>query len=243
VYISHAAKQDPRARDRVGAPPFECEIFGLTGGLFPKLRLDTLCRSLYIDAMITESKAAKKVWTEAELQALPEDGYLHEVVNGELVMSPKNDFYHGDICAELLTALRTHAKANQLGAVWDSSTGFWMLTRNCRAPEISFVSKERLVRMGFKRSTRKFFPAAPDLAVEVLSPNYTRAEIDERLKEFFAGGTRIAWVINPDSESVEVYQGPDKRKLLGVGADLEGEHLLPGLRYPIADLLKEWGWE
>ena len=47
-----------------------------------------------------------KVWTEAELQALPEDGYTQEVVNGELVMSPKNDFFHGDICSELLTALR-----------------------------------------------------------------------------------------------------------------------------------------
>jgi Uma2 family endonuclease len=118
-----------------------------------------------------------------------------------------------------------------------------MVTRNCRAPDISFVSKERLTRMGFKRSTRKFFPAAPDLAVEVLSPNNTRAEIDERLKDFFSSGTQIAWVIDPDSESVEVCQAPDKRKLLGAGAYLEGEHLLPGFRYPIDELFKEWDWE
>jgi Uma2 family endonuclease len=193
--------------------------------------------------MITESKSVKRVWTEAELQALPEDGYLHEVVDGEMVMSPKNDSYHGDICAELLTALRTHAKKHKLGAVWDSSTGFWMQSRNCRAPDISFVTKERLVRMGFKRSTRKFFPAAPDLAVEVLSPNNTRAEIDERLKDYFGSGTQIAWVINPDSESVEVCHALDQRQLLGVGADLAAEHLLPGFRFPIADLFKEWDWE
>jgi Uma2 family endonuclease len=193
--------------------------------------------------MITESKSVKRVWTEAELQALPEDGYLHEVVDGEMVMSPKNDSYHGDICAELLTALRTHAKKHKLGAVWDSSTGFWMHSRNCRAPDISFVTKERLVRMGFKRSTRKFFPAAPDLAVEVLSPNNTRAEIDERLKDYFGSGTQIAWVINPDSESVEGCHALDQRQLLGVGADLAAEHLLPGFRFPIADLFKEWDWE
>jgi len=193
--------------------------------------------------MITESKAAKKVWTEDELRALPEDGYLHEVVNGELVMRPKNDSYHGDICAELLTALRTFARTNRLGAVWDSSTGFWMFTRNCRAPDVSFVSKERLIRMGFKRSTRKFFPGAPDLAVEILSPNNARAEIDQALKEFFASGTQIAWVINPDFECVEVCHAPDKRELLGVGADLQGEHLLPGFRYPVADLFKGWDWE
>ena len=41
--------------------------------------------------MIAPADAAKKVWTEAELEALPEDGFIHEVVDGELVMSPKNN--------------------------------------------------------------------------------------------------------------------------------------------------------
>ena len=86
----------------------------------------------------------KKVWTEAELEALPEDGYIHEVVNGELVLSPKNNWQHGDICAELLMALRSFANQHKLGAVWDSSTGFWMQNLNCRAPDISFVVKARL---------------------------------------------------------------------------------------------------
>ncbi len=185
----------------------------------------------------------KKAWTEADLQALPEDGYLHEVVNGELVMSPKNNPYHGDICADLLMALRSFAKARQLGAVWDSSTGFWMHNRNCRAPDVSFIPKERLQRLGFKRSSQKFFPGAPDLAVEILSPNNTRAEIDERLRDFFASGTQIAWIIDPATERVEVCFSPTQRKLLGPGADLDGAQLLPGFRYPIADLFKEWDWE
>src|SRR5207253_1408407 len=83
---------------------------------------------------------SKKVWTEAELRALPEDGYLHEVVHGELVMSPKNSFYHGDICADLVMALRAFAKANKLGAAWDSSTGFWMKNRNCRARAVLWMA-------------------------------------------------------------------------------------------------------
>jgi Uma2 family endonuclease len=87
---------------------------------------------------------ARKVWTEAELQALPEDGFLHEIVGGELMMSPKNDAFHGDICTQLTSALLSFARAGRLGAVWDSSTGFWMKNRNCRAPDISFVSRERL---------------------------------------------------------------------------------------------------
>jgi Uma2 family endonuclease len=184
----------------------------------------------------------QRVWTEAELQALPEDGYLHEVVDGELVMSPKNSLYHGDMCSRLLAALVNFNEAHGLGAVLGSSTGFWMHNRKCRAPDISFVSKERLLRAGFQRRTEKFFPAAPDLAVEILCPNNTRAEINDRLKDFFSSGTTIAWIISPDDECVEVCHSPDRRQLVGSGGVLEGENLLPGFRYPIADLFKEWDW-
>src|SRR5947208_13489155 len=90
----------------------------------------------------------QKVWTEAELQALPEDGYIHEVVDGELVMSPKNDFYHGDICTRLSFALEASNREHKLGVVLDSSTGFWMHNRNCRAPDISFITKSRLLSLG-----------------------------------------------------------------------------------------------
>ena len=83
--------------------------------------------------MITTVEAPKKIWTETELQALPGDGYIHEVVNGELVMSPKNTWYHGRICSRLLIAIGNCVSEHRLGAVLDSSTGFWMFNRNCRA--------------------------------------------------------------------------------------------------------------
>lgn len=150
-----------------------------------------------------------KIWTEKELQALPDDGYLHEVVNGELVMSPKNNPEHGEICARLLTALRTYAEAHRLGAVWDSSTGFWMENENCRAPDVSFVAKARLA--GRRRPRREFFQGAPDLAVEVLAPTNTPQEITERLKDFFASGTQIAWVIHPEEQFVELDHSPTQR--------------------------------
>jgi Uma2 family endonuclease len=181
-----------------------------------------------------------KVWTESALEALPEDGYIHEVVDGELVVSPKNNYQHGDICAELLMELRAYAKRNALGAVWDSSTGFWMHNRNCRAPDISFVSKARL--KGLKRSSRQFFSGAPDLAVEVLSPSSNPQEITERLHDFFSSGTRLAWIIHPEEQFVEICHSPSNRKISGSGAMQDGEDILPGFQYPIGDLFKEWEW-
>jgi Uma2 family endonuclease len=193
--------------------------------------------------MNTAPSVERKIWTEADLQALPEEGFLHEVVDGELVMSPKNDFYHGHICARLSAALYAFAVERRLGVVLDSSTGFWMENRNCRAPDISFITKDRLVRLGFEPSTRKFFPGAPDLAVEILSPNNTRTEIDGRLQDFFTSGAQIAWIIDPDAKRTEICRAIDKRTLVGVGGFLEAEPLLPGFRYPLADLFKKWDWD
>ena len=133
---------------------------------------------------------------------------------------------------------RTH----RLGVVLDSSTGFSMQNRNCRAPHVSFISKERLIALGVKRSSKKFFPGAPDLAVEILSPHNTPAEMPSRLQDFFASGTRITWIINPDDHSVEVCHSPTARQLLGLGAELTGDDLLPGFQLPIAELFEEWDW-
>jgi Uma2 family endonuclease len=184
---------------------------------------------------------ARRIWTEKELQALPDDGYLHEVVAGALVMSPKNNFEHGDVCARLLTALNNFVRARKLGVVLDSSTGFWMHNRNCRAPDVSFIAKARL--RGLKRPPVAFFEGAPDLAIEVLAPSNTPAEIAERLADFFFSGTQLAWIIHPEEQFVEICHSPVQRKILGSGAVLDGEQLLPGFQYPIADLFEEWDWD
>jgi Uma2 family endonuclease len=185
--------------------------------------------------------AERKKWTEEELQALPDDGFNHEVVDGELVMSPKNNPEHGQICMRLAAALHMHVEREKLGATFDSSTGFWMENENCRAPDISFVSKERL--RGLKRPSKKFFRFAPDLAVEVLSPNNTRAEIQERLRDFFSSGTRLAWIIDPESKSAEVCYSLEKRKLVGPNGELNGDDVVPEFRFKLAELFKEWEWE
>jgi Uma2 family endonuclease len=186
---------------------------------------------------------AKKVWTEAELMALPEDGFIHEIVDGELVMTPKKDFWHAHMCVRLSAAIEEFNREHKLGVVANSSTGFWMSNGNCRAPDISFLAKARLQSAAFSSRTRRFFPGAPDLAVEILSVNNTRSEIEARLKDFFSSGTQIAWVINPDSESLEGCHSLTERKLVGPEGYLEGEQLLPEFRYPIGDLFKEWSWE
>jgi Uma2 family endonuclease len=59
----------------------------------------------------------------------------------------------------------------------------------------------------------------------------------------FSSGTQLAWIVHPDEEFVEVCHAPSDRKLVGPGGELEGEHLLPGFRYPIDELFAPEEWE
>jgi Uma2 family endonuclease len=183
-----------------------------------------------------------RIWTEAELQSLPDEGYIHEVVHGELVMSPKNNFQHEHICERINFALESFNRSHRLGAVFGSSMGFWMANRNCRAPDVSFVTKERLLRVGFKPDTKSFFPGAPDLAVEVMSPGNTRADMDGRLADFFGSGSKLVWIVHPDEQFVEVCHGRSDRRIVGPAGFLEGEDILPGFRLAVSDLFRGWDW-
>ena len=116
-----------------------------------------------------------------------------------------------------------------------------MNNRNCRAPDVSFISKERL--LGKKRADSAFFQGAPDLAIEVLSPNNTPSEISRRLKDFFSSGTRLAWIINSEEECDEVCSSPIDRRLVGPGVVLDGGEVVPGFQLNLAELFKEWDWD
>jgi Uma2 family endonuclease len=191
----------------------------------------------YLIAMIAvENKPASKVWTDEEILNLPHDSYTYEVVDGELVMSPKNNPQHGNICVRISARLLDYADARNLGQVFDSNTGYWMVNRNLRAPDVSFLASGRLP----KGSATAFFHGAPDLVVEVLSPTNTRRELDERLRDFFESGTKLAWVIDPEERCAEVCRSPIDRRMVGPGGILEGENVLPGFKLPLADLFRGW---
>jgi Uma2 family endonuclease len=187
--------------------------------------------------------APRKAWTEAEWQALPEDGCIHELIDGELVVSPRHDCFHGDICTRLSAALLVFAETRRLGAVWDSNTGFRMHNSNIRAPSISFVIRARLNERGCRALPRRFFPGAPDLAVEILSPDYARQEMDERLQDYFSSGTRLAWLVDPEAQQLEACRSLTERRRVSSNGCLDGEDLLPGFRYFVADLFKVLDWE
>ncbi|OLP16925.1 hypothetical protein BST81_18215 [Leptolyngbya sp. 'hensonii'] len=178
-----------------------------------------------------------KVWTDEEFMALPDDGGRYELVNGELVDMGNSGMEHGYIASLLNIVVGSYVRSQKLGVICDSSTAFNLKSGNKRSPDFSFIARERL--QGVKRLPKGYFQGAPDLAVEVISPNNTFAEIHSKLVEYFDNGCRLAWVINPDEQSVLVYRQPQPDQLLKGTDNLTGEEIIPGFILPVADLFAE----
>jgi Uma2 family endonuclease len=100
-----------------------------------------------------------------------------------------------------------------------------------------------LVRLGFKPDTKVFFPGAPDLAIEILSPGNSRAEMEKKLSDYFSSGAEQAWLVDPENEEMEIWHSLTDRRLAGSEGMLTGEPILPGFRLPVSDLFKSWDWE
>ena len=178
-----------------------------------------------------------KTWTETELLALPKEDGKYELVDGELTLMPPASFNHGDVSSELISQLRHFVQKNKLGKVVEGQTGFWMKSGNLLSPDVSFVNKSRLAKFGEQPSV--FFPGAPDLAVEVLSPSETRASIKRKLVEYFSSGTKLAWIVSLKTKSVSVYRNPDSvEKVCGIGGVISGEEVVPGFTLAVKELFE-----
>lgn len=179
--------------------------------------------------------SATPLMTADELFELPDDGYKYELVEGELLRMPPAGAEHGDIALNAGFLLKGHVKAHDLGVVCAAETGFW-LKRNpdiVRAPDASFVSKERIPPEGIPRG---YWPFAPDLAVEVISPHDRFDDVQEKMAEYFAAGTRMVWVLHPRTRTVLVYRSLHDVRSLGPDDELGGEGVIPGFTCRVAEL-------
>ena len=81
-------------------------------------------------------------------------------------------------------------------------------------------------------------PLVGDLVVEVVSKSNTKPEIARKLREYFAAGSRLAWVVEPKPQTVRVHTAPDEFVVLGVDDWLDGGSVLPGFRLAVRELFE-----
>ncbi len=182
-----------------------------------------------------EAITEKKTWTDEELMALPRDGYKYELIDGDIEMSPTG-LTHGNIASYIVSELTLIVRKKKIGFVVDSSTGFRMKQGDVLSPDVSFISIKRL--SGHKRLPEGFYEGAPDIAVEILSPNDRIHALHKKLAKYFDNGTKLCWVVNPTEETVYVYHSPTRDVILTKADTLDGEDVVPGFKLSVSELFE-----
>ena len=172
--------------------------------------------------------------TALDLIKMPDDGYRHELVRGELIQVPFLGQRRGRIVAKVTTHLWNHVEAERLGQAL-ARTGYLLESDpdTVRAPDASFISRERLDEIG---ETDGYWPSAPDLVVEIISPNDRYTDVEAKVAEWLEAGTRMVIVVNPRRRSVRVHRSPTAVDDLVEGDTIQGGDVVPGWSMPISGL-------
>jgi Uma2 family endonuclease len=158
---------------------------------------------------------------------------LYELVDGILV---EKTVGLRESCLAIFLAqwLANFADLHDLGCVAGEGGMLRLLPRRVRIPDVAFFSWDRLPKREYPNEPIP--DLAPDLAVEVLSEGNTKAEMDQKLKEYFFAGVRLVWYVDLEERTVTVYTAPDQFVRLTEDDTLDGGEVLPGFSLPLIQL-------
>ena len=179
--------------------------------------------------------ATRTFLTADDLLKLPRNGKRYELVEGVLVeMTPPGD-EHAAVAAVIAEVLGSFVRHQGIGEI--RVEGGFLVGRNpdtVRAPDIAFIAKERLIRP----RPKGYYPGAPDVAIEILSPNDTFYEVQERIEAWLSAGAKSVWLVDPARCLVMVHSHRYQRQVFEA-SDTLSDPAIPGFSVKVAELFGE----
>jgi Uma2 family endonuclease len=172
--------------------------------------------------------SAKTLISVEQFDTLEEEEFRYELDEGELITLTRPGTDHGRIERRLLMALQTYLDHRGGGEAFGPDILFALGPNTKRAPDVSVVLREI--------GSVKEIQGAPDIAIEILSPSNTKQGMRRKLAQFFAAGCKLAWLIDPQTRTVEVWESAAAPSRTLLESDSLETPLLPSFTHPIAKL-------
>lgn len=176
------------------------------------------------------------------IQATPDDLLrirdrpMPELIDGKLVERPTMGQKSDALAARVLRILGQFVEERALGLTNGAQGSYQVFPddpRKVRIPDVSFTRRDRLPPEGPAEGHGR---VAPDLVIEVISPNDNASELEEKIEDFLSAGVPLIWVLDPDSKTIRVHRASGVDARLRVGDVLEGEDVIPNFRIEVRRL-------
>lgn len=187
------------------------------------------------DESVAMPGGAPRAFTADDLLAMGDIGPC-ELIRGRLVMKGSSGMEHGLVAMGLGGSLQAFVDDRGLGLVFAPGTGF-TVERNpdsVRSPDASFLRASRFPTP----LPTGYLHGAPDLAVEVVSPDDTPREVAEKVDMWLAHGTAVVWIAHPQQMTVEIHRLGQPPHRLTAADEICDEPLLPGFVLPLAKVFR-----
>ena len=181
------------------------------------------------------STTSKTLVTGDELLEMGDIGPV-ELINGEIIEQMPTGSRHAKIEGLITFFLINFLRTVNLGHILTGEAGVYT-QRNpdtIRAMDIGFISNERMN----KAQRDGYLDVAPELIVEVMSPNDRWVDIQEKLAEYFNIGVLLVWLVDPQLEQIHVYRSLDDVRRLTAENELTAPEILPGFAVPVTEIFE-----
>ncbi|UIE39845.1 Uma2 family endonuclease [Leptodesmis sichuanensis] len=161
---------------------------------------------------------------------------FERTAKGELVVVALTGGETGRRNIKLSARLETWSDAAGLGVAFDSSTGFRLPNGAIRSPDAAWICLERWESLT-PEQRKKIVPLCPDFLVELRSPNDELEDLQAKMQEYLANGLKLGWLLDPDTQTVEIYRPDRAVEVLTNPTHLSGEDVLPGFCLNLTGIL------
>jgi Uma2 family endonuclease len=178
--------------------------------------------------------ATQTQYTPEDLLAMP-DGKSYELVGGQLV-ERNMGMESSRVSTRLVSRLEWFCEKKPVGSAFTAENGYQCFPHEpglVRRPDVSFIRNGRLPGGVVPKGWAKI---APDLAVEVVSPNDRVYALEEKLDDYRKVRVPLVWVVYPNSRTVRVYRADGSTSFLREDDELSGEDIIPGFRCSVREI-------
>jgi Uma2 family endonuclease len=177
--------------------------------------------------------AAATILSLEEYFALaPKEGVSYEYDEGRVIEVPTHSLENAELQARTIAKL---LEATPDDFIVAGPTGFWLTPEVERIPDLCVIRRDKAVLMEVFHGSRR---GAPEVAIEIISPNDNAAEVERKIDQYLAAGVMAVVLLYRDSRHVRVCRPSGEERRLKAGETLEIPELFPGLTIPIDDLLR-----